>query len=195
MDTVMEHIKKVFIDLKRNNQKITMLTCYDYCFSKLMDGLVDLILIGDSMGMVVYGDKNTKDVTIEMMERHTKAVARGAKRSHVVADMPINTYNSPDDAVFNARKLIEAGASSVKIEGNWPGVVSALNRNNIPVMGHIGLTPQSAEKYCVQGKSPEDAQRIIEEAESQSAKIQAEAVILLFLNVYLKIWQNKLLKR
>jgi 3-methyl-2-oxobutanoate hydroxymethyltransferase len=149
----------------KGQRKIVMLTCYDFQHAKLLEEAgIDLLLVGDSLGMVVLGYADTKNVTLEEMLHHTRAVARGAKKTHIVGDMPINTYNTPEEAVKNAKKFIEAGAHSVKVEGLKEEVVKALIENKIPVMGHLGLLPQTAEKYCVQGKTEEEAERIFQEA-------------------------------
>lgn len=161
----------------KGKEKIVMLTCYDYCTAKIMDGLVDFILVGDSLGMVVYGEKDTKSVKLEDVSRHCVAVSRGASNTHIVGDMPINTYNNPEDAIANARKFIEAGAHSVKIEGCKPEVVKALIDEGIPVLGHLGLLPQTAESFKVQGKDEEDASRIFEEAKILD-KIGVYAIVL-----------------
>ncbi len=157
-------IKETLKQLKKSNKKITMLTCYDYCTAKIIDGLIDLILVGDSMGMVVYGEKGTKQTNIQQMEDHIKAVARGTQKSHIIGDMTINTYSTPEEALTNASKLKLAGADSVKIEGNKPEIIKKLVNNNIPVMGHIGLLPQTAKKYCVKGKTTKEAEQLLKDA-------------------------------
>ena len=159
------NIKEQCLEWK-NNEKIVMLTCYDYCTAKIMDNLVDFILVGDSLGMVVYGEKDTKSVTMEVIERHCKAVAKGATNTHIVGDMPINTYNNKADAIENAKRFIQAGAHSVKIEGCKEDVVKALITNEIPILGHLGLLPQTAEAFKVQGKTDEDAEKILEQAKT-----------------------------
>jgi 3-methyl-2-oxobutanoate hydroxymethyltransferase len=123
-----------------------------------------MILVGDSSGMVVQGYPDTKSVTLEDMLFHTRAVARGAPKTLVVGDMPIHTYDTPPQGLANARKFLEAGADAVKIEGNRPEVISTLLKQEIPVMGHIGLLPQTAEKAQVQGKTPEQADRLWRDA-------------------------------
>mgnify|MGYP006428945975 CR=1 FL=1 len=152
--------------LWKNKEKIVMLTCYDYCTAKIMDNLVDFILVGDSLGMVVYGEKDTKSVTMEVIERHCKAVARGSTNTHIVGDMPINTYNTPEVAIENAKRFIQAGAHSVKIEGCKEDVVKSLITESIPVLGHLGLLPQTAEAFKVQGKTDEDAEEILKQAKT-----------------------------
>ncbi len=146
-------------------QKIVMLTAYDYPTAKIIDEVgIDYILVGDSLGMVVLGYKDTKSITMDDMLHHVKAVVRGATETHLVADMPINTYNTVGDALKNARLFIGAGAYSVKIEGNKQDVIKALIKAKIPVMGHLGLLPQTAEVYKVQGKEQKDAKQIYDDA-------------------------------
>lgn len=150
---------------KKGKEKIVMLTAYDYQTAKILDEVgIDLILVGDSLGMVVQGYSDTKSVTMADMIYHTKAVARGAKKTPIIGDMPINTYNTPEQALANAKKFIEAGAHSVKIEGNKPEVVKALLNAGIPVQGHLGMLPQTADAYKVRGKTPEEAEQIFKDA-------------------------------
>ncbi len=149
----------------RHNSNIVMLTAYDYQIAKILEEIgIDLILVGDSLGMVVLGYKDTKSVTMEDMIHHTKAVARGATNTPIIGDMPINAYNTIEDAVRNAKRLLEAGAHGVKIEGNPPAIVDALLREGIPVMGHLGLLPQSAERYQLKGKEKAEADQILADA-------------------------------
>lgn len=146
-------------------RKVVMLTAYDYQVAKILDASgVDIILVGDSLGMVVLGHGDTKSVTMEDMVRHTAAVAKGTRSALVVSDMPIDTYNNPKDAVENAERLIDAGAGAVKLEGYNPEVIEALALSGIPVMGHVGLLPQTAEAYRVRGKRAEEAERIRSDA-------------------------------
>ena len=147
----------------KSKQKIVMLTAYDFPTAKLMDGIVDIILVGDSLGMVVLGYENTTRVTMQDMARATGAVARGAKSALVVGDLPIGTYDNVEDALRNANFLLKAGAHAVKIERK-PEIAEFLVKNGIEVMGHIGLTPQTITNFKVQGKDEEDAKRLMEEA-------------------------------
>ncbi len=150
---------------KKGKEKIVMLTAYDYQMAKILDeSRIDLILVGDSLGMVVQGHMDTKSVTIEDMIYHTRNVARGARNIPIVGDMPINSERTVEDALRNARRFLEAGAHGVKIEGNRPRVVKSLLDAGIPVMGHVGLLPQKAESYRLKGKKPEEAQRIFNDA-------------------------------
>ncbi len=146
-------------------RRVAMLTAYDYQMARLLDGAgVDLILVGDSLGMVVLGYEGTRQVTMADMVRHTEAVARGAESAVVVSDMPIGTYEGVGDALENAGRLMEAGADAVKLEGNRADAVGALISSGIPVMGHLGLLPQTAEEFKVRGKKREEAERIFADA-------------------------------
>ena len=155
----------------REGQKLTMLTAYDYTFAQLVDEAgVDMVLIGDSLGMVVQGHSNTLPVTIDDLIYHTRCVARGVSRAHIMADMPFLSYQvSHEEAVMNAGLLIKAGAESVKIEGGeeMGDLVWYMNKIGIPVMAHVGLKPQSIHTmggYKVQGKGRKDAETILNDA-------------------------------
>lgn len=160
------------MEMKQKGEKISMLTAYDYATASLIDQAgIPMILVGDSLGMVVLGYESTIPVTIEEMLHHTKAVVKGAKNAMVVGDMPFMTYHTTtSDAVYNAgRFLKEAGAQAVKLEGgeNMAEVVRKVVSTGIPVMGHIGLTPQAIHQlggFKVQGKSLEAAERLIKDA-------------------------------
>jgi 3-methyl-2-oxobutanoate hydroxymethyltransferase len=159
-------------EAKNKNEKITMLTAYDYSTAKLMDQAgVNAILVGDSLGMVILGYTDTISVTMEDMIHHTKAVANGCENTLVVADMPFMSYQtSVYDAVVNAGRLMKEGrAGAIKLEGGREIVpqVEAIVKASIPVMGHLGLTPQSINAFGgfkVQGKNEENAKKIIEDA-------------------------------
>lgn len=156
-----------FDELKmlKKKRKIVILTAYDYQIAKILDGIgIDLILVGDSLGMVMLGYKNTKSVTMQEMLHHTRAVARGAKNTPIVGDMPINSYNTPAAVLKNAKNFLDAGAHGVKIEGNKPEIIKALLNENIPVMGHVGLLPQTAEQHRVRGKDEAEAEKIFSDA-------------------------------
>lgn len=153
-------------------EKISMLTAYDYTMATLADEAgVDMILVGDSLGMVVQGNANTLPVSIEDMVYHTRCVARGVHRAHVMADMPFMSYQvSHEMAVDNAGLLIKAGAESVKLEGGEEigDLVWYLNKVGIPVMGHIGLKPQNIHTmggYKVQGKTKMDGEGLLADAQ------------------------------
>lgn len=157
---------------KREQRKITMLTAYDYPFARIVDEAgIDAILVGDSVGMVVQGLENTLPVTMDEMIYHTKIVSRAVKNAMVIGDLPFMSYQaSVEEAVRNAgRFLKEAGASAVKIEGGAEVAehIRAMTRSDMPVMAHIGLTPQSIHRiggYKIQGRTEESAKRLIEEA-------------------------------
>ncbi len=149
-----------------------MLTAYDYSTAKIVDNAgADVILVGDSLGMVVLGYPDTLSVTVDDMLHHTRAVARGVSRALIVGDMPYLSYHvSIEESVRNAGAFIRAGAHAVKVEGGKPGrirTIEAIRDAEIPVMGHVGLTPQSVNDlggFKLQGKSAEDARRLIDEA-------------------------------
>jgi 3-methyl-2-oxobutanoate hydroxymethyltransferase len=150
---------------KKAREKIIMLTAYDFQMARILDHSgVDLILVGDSSGMVVQGYATTREVTMADMIFHVRAVARGAKDTPIIGDMPINSSNTAKESVANAKLFIESGAHGVKIEGNKPDVIETLIDEGIPVMGHVGMLPQATEKYRVKGKDPEEARRIIQDA-------------------------------
>ncbi|MDA8106461.1 MAG: 3-methyl-2-oxobutanoate hydroxymethyltransferase [Nitrospiraceae bacterium] len=161
-----------FMKKKAEGKKITMLTAYDYPFARIVDEAgIDAILVGDSLGMVVQGLENTLPVSMDEMIYHTKLVTRAVKNAMVVGDMPFMSYQAGvTDAVRNAgRFLKEAGAAAIKLEGGAEVAdqIRAMTRSDIPVMAHIGLTPQSIHRmggYKVQGKTEEAADRLIEEA-------------------------------
>ena len=156
---------------KKRGERITMLTAYDATMARLLDRAgIDALLVGDSMGMVIMGEATTIPVTLDAMIHHTRAVTRGAKRALVVADMPFMTYQvSVAEALRNAGRLIqEGGAAAVKLEGGR-GVVETTARLvevGIPVMGHLGLTPQSVHQqgFRPQARHPEDAEELLAEA-------------------------------
>lgn len=167
--------KKTLQDLDkkmRDGRPITMLTAYDYSSAMLVDSAgIDVILVGDSLGMVMLGLESTVPVTMEEMLHHCRAVARGARQPHLVGDMPFMSYQADvAEAVHNAGRFLKEGAmDSVKVEGGQEIVdkVRAIVGAGIPVMGHIGLTPQSLSKlggYRVQGKTASDARRLLNDA-------------------------------
>lgn len=145
--------------------KFAVLTAYDATTANFLEEVgIELILVGDSLANTVLGYKDTKSISLEEMLHHTRAVVRGATNTPIIGDMPINTYTNPAFAIINAKKFLGAGAHGVKIEGAKIEVVEALREKGIEVMGHIGLTPQTAEQYKVQGKNGEEAKRLKEEA-------------------------------
>ncbi len=163
-----------FLKKKNEKQKITMLTAYDCSTAKYFDEAgVDSILVGDSLGMVVLGYDSTHKVTMEEMKIFTSAVARGSKRSLIVADMPFMSYHQTvAEAVKNAGELVQAGAYAVKIEGASEHILEVVKRcveSGIPVVGHLGFTPQYLNVlggYKVQGKTFENTKKILEQAKN-----------------------------
>ena len=162
------------LSMKERGERIVVLTCYDALFARLLDGVgVDVLLVGDSVNQILAGEETTLSATLDQMIYHTKMVRRGAARALVVCDMPFLTYQvSPADAIRNAgRVLQETGCHAVKLEGGTPvvGTVRALVDVGIPVMGHLGLTPQSVHAlggYRVQGRDERTAERLKVEAKA-----------------------------
>lgn len=160
------------IQFKQQGRPIVTLTAWDYAIAQLLDSAgVDIILVGDSLAMVTLGYQTTLPVTLEEMLHHTKAVRRGVKRALVVCDLPFLSYQeSPQQAMHSAGlALKEAGAQAVKLEGGYPAMIETVARltlAGIPVMGHVGLTPQSVHQlgYRQQGKTAETGERIFQEA-------------------------------
>jgi 3-methyl-2-oxobutanoate hydroxymethyltransferase len=158
------------LERKRTHQPITALTAYDYATARLADEAgIDLLLVGDSLAMVVMGLESTLPVTVDEMLHHTRAVRRGVRRAMLVADMPYGSYHlSADEGVANAMRFVkEGGAEAVKVEGPRTELVERLVAAEIPVVGHIGLTPQSVHRmggYKVQGKTASDYARLRKEA-------------------------------
>ncbi len=164
---------KDIIDMKKNGKKISVLTSYDYALASLCDKAgVDILLVGDSAGMVVLGYENTLPVTMEQMEIFVGAVSRAKQNALIVGDLPFMSYQaSISDAISNSGRLIKAGADAVKLEGGSAMVdtVSAITETGIPVMGHIGFQPQTTaltQGYKVQGKTFEAAKQLIEDAKA-----------------------------
>jgi 3-methyl-2-oxobutanoate hydroxymethyltransferase len=171
-------VKKVTIpklqQMKERGERIAVLTAYDATFARLLDAAgADVLLVGDSLGMVIQGHPSTLPVTLDQMVYHCSAVVRGVKQAHVVVDLPFGSYQASDDeAVRSASRLLaEGGAEAVKLEGGaeFAGTVARLVRGSIPVMGHLGLTPQSVHRfggYGVQGRTPGQASRLREDAQA-----------------------------
>lgn len=163
-----------FQKMKVSKEKITMLTAYDYLTAKILDSCgIEVILVGDSLGMVIDGYETTLPVTVEDIIYHTKSVAKGATHSFIVGDMPFMSYQiSVEEAKRNACRIIkEGGANAVKLEGgvNVEKIIKAITDIDIPVMGHIGLTPQSIHRmggYKVQGKNGEEQKKILQDAKA-----------------------------
>ncbi len=160
-----------FARWKKKGERIVMITAYDVLFARIFDDVgVDAILVGDSLGQVVLGLPNTLGVTMEDMVRHTGAAARGTRRAFLIADMPFLSFQTgPEEAIRNAGRLLQAGAEAVKLEGgrSVESTIGAIARCDIPVMGHVGLTPQSVHRmggYRVQGKEEAQRQRLRDDA-------------------------------
>jgi 3-methyl-2-oxobutanoate hydroxymethyltransferase len=174
---------KNFTEMKRSGQRITALTAYDYPTARLLDESgIDIILVGDSVGMVVLGYEDTTRVTLPEMLHHTRAVARGVKRALLVADMPIHTYDSPEQAVGTARELVGAGAQAVKLEGgvSFARHIEAIVQAGISVMGHIGMLPQSVREeggYRLKGRSQSEVEQLIRDGHAVE-RAGAFAVVL-----------------
>lgn len=163
----------VFQQHKREGKKLILVTAYDALFARIVEQAgIDAILVGDSLGVVVQGKPDTLSVTMEDMLYHTKLVAGAAQRALVIADMPFLSYQvSVEEAVRNAGRLLQAGAAAVKLEGGAAVVdrVQAMTRFGIPVVGHLGMTPQSVHRYGgykVQGKQPEQADALLADAKA-----------------------------
>ncbi|WP_020563691.1 3-methyl-2-oxobutanoate hydroxymethyltransferase [Methylosarcina fibrata] len=154
--------------MKQRGEKISCLTAYDASFSAIIDQAgIDLMLVGDSLGMVIQGSDATLQVSIRDMAYHTRAVCKARRRAFVVADLPFMTYPTPLVAAQNAAKLMRAGAQMVKLEGARTDCIRFLVDQGIPVCGHLGLLPQSINQlggYRVQGREPADAEKILTEA-------------------------------
>lgn len=156
---------------KATGEIISSLTAYDYPTARLLDEAgIDFILVGDSLGMVFAGLEDTTGVTIDHMIYHTQVVARGVKRALLGADLPYHSYESPDQALENARRLMDAGADAVKLEGGTSQIdqVTHLIQNGIPMIGHIGMLPQRIKEegaYKKKGRSRDDAERLLKSAQ------------------------------
>ena len=162
--------------LRAKGEKIAVLTCYDASFATLLEASgVDVLLVGDSLGMVLQGHASTLPVTLDDMIYHTNCVARAAQRAFIVSDMPFGTFQaSPQEAFEHAARLLAAGAHMVKLEGGavMADTVAFLTRRGIPVCAHIGLTPHSVHQlggYRVQGRSTADAQQLVQDAQALEA--------------------------
>ena len=174
---------KDFREMKRRSEKITALTAYDYPTARLLDESgIDIILVGDSLGMVVLGYEDTTRVTLDEMLHHTRAVARGVKRALLIADMPIHTYDTPEAALATAKQFVAAGAQGVKLEGGGGRVtqIEAITGAGIPFMAHIGMLPQSVREeggYRVKGRTQAEAEALIADARAVE-KAGAFSVVL-----------------
>ena len=158
------------IRARKGGPRLAMLTAYDYPTARALDACgLDILLVGDSVGEVELGFDTTRAVTLEMICHHVRAVRRGAAATHVCGDLTAGTYRTPQEAVESARALVEAGADSVKLEGGLIPQVAAIIADGIPVMGHVGLLPQTAEVYRREGTTPEEAERIAAAARALDA--------------------------
>ena len=158
------------VAMKRASEKIAMLTCYDATFADAMDHAgVDIILVGDSLGMVVQGKSSTVGVRVEDVAYHTACVSQGLERTFLLADMPFGSYHNESTAMENAVELMAAGGAMVKLEGAGPmiGIVDYLTCRGVPVCAHLGLTPQSVNQlggFKVQAREEEEARQLLDDA-------------------------------
>jgi 3-methyl-2-oxobutanoate hydroxymethyltransferase len=179
----MTKLVEKYREIKRRGEKVTALTAYDYPTARLLDESgIDIILVGDSLGMVVLGYEDTTSVTLEEMLHHTRAVARGVKSALVVGDMPIHTFDTPNEAVATARRFIDAGAQAVKLEGGVSHVahIEAITDAGIPYVAHIGMLPQHVREqggYKVKGKTQSEAEALLADARAVE-KAGAFSVVL-----------------
>ena len=161
-----EKIKKILS--KKNNTKIVCLTSYSKNFSEILDDYTDIILVGDSLGSVLYSFDSTKKVSLDMMIEHSKSVRQGIKKSLMVVDMPYNTYRNKKEALLNAKKIIKfTKADAIKLEGGSKikEIIKFLKKNKINVMGHLGILPQSQKgKFRYKGKTSSERKRLLEDA-------------------------------
>ncbi|WP_028775913.1 3-methyl-2-oxobutanoate hydroxymethyltransferase [Shimazuella kribbensis] len=153
-----------FLQAQKGKRKIAMATGYDYPTAVLLDQTnMDVVLIGDSVGTNVLGYQSEKEVTLDDIIHHTKAVNRGIKNAYIVADLSYQTYTNPDMALTNAKKLLASGANGIKLEGYHPSIIHHLHKNHIEVWAHIGYNAQFHEKAAIQGKSFSQAKQLLTE--------------------------------
>ena len=162
-------MKKKILDLikKKNRQKIVSLTAYSKNVASILDNYCDIILVGDSLGSVLYNYKSTREVSLDMMINHSKSVRMGIKKTLMVVDMPHNTYRNSKEALKNAKKImLKTKCHAVKLEGGKKiyEIIKTLIKNNIPVMGHLGLLPQSDKTFKFKGKKKSERERILKDA-------------------------------
>ena len=161
----MDKIKKLIA--KKNKSKIVSLTAYSKNVASILDNYCDIVLVGDSLGSVLYNYKSTRQVTLDMMIEHSKSVRMGVKKALMVVDMPHNTYRNPKEALKNAKKIIsKTKCDAVKLEGGKKiyNSIQTLIKNKIPVMGHLGLLPQSDKTFKFKGKKKSERENILKEA-------------------------------
>ena len=159
--------KIIKIQKKKGKIKIVCLTAYSKSIAKILDNYVDIILVGDSMANVLYGHKNTHKISLENIIQHTLSVKMGVKKSLLVADMPIGSYSNPKIALKNAKTILKkTGCDAIKIESNKQNykIIDFIVRKKIPVMGHIGFTPQFKKKFKIEGQSAKERNKLIKEA-------------------------------
>jgi 3-methyl-2-oxobutanoate hydroxymethyltransferase len=179
----MTNLVEKYREMKKRGEKVTALTAYDYPTARLLDESgIDIILVGDSLGMVVLGYEDTTSVSLDEMLHHTRAVARGVKSALVVGDMPIHTFATPAQAVATAKQFIDAGAQAVKLEGgvSHTAHIAAITDAGIPYMAHIGMLPQQVREqggYRVKGKTQSEAEALIADARAVE-KAGAFSVVL-----------------
>jgi 3-methyl-2-oxobutanoate hydroxymethyltransferase len=179
----MTNLVEKYREMKKRGEKVTALTAYDYPTARLLDESgIDIILVGDSLGMVVLGYEDTTSVSLDEMLHHTRAVARGVKSALVVGDMPIHTFATPAQAVATAKQFIDAGAQAVKLEGgvSHSAHIEAITDAGIPYMAHIGMLPQQVRAqggYKVKGKTQSEAEALIADARAVE-KAGAFSVVL-----------------
>lgn len=158
---------KPFVDGYLAGRKLVVVTAYDFWQARLVDQSgADMILVGDSLGMVEQGRDSTAGVTLDQMVYHTRMAARGRQGLPIVADLPLHSYDDPETAVESSKLLMAAGADAVKFEGNPAGIANAILGAGIPVMGHLGLLPQTAADFKVRGKDASEAAQILADAQS-----------------------------
>jgi 3-methyl-2-oxobutanoate hydroxymethyltransferase len=163
MEIYMKKYKDYLIQKKAEGTKVTMLTCYDYPTAVLEDAAgIDVIFVGDSVGTNMLGYTSETEVSMDDMIHHLKAVRRGVTNAYLLVDMPYKSYDTPELALRNARIFVENGADGVKLEGMQEEVIKYLVNNDIEVVGHLGLNPQFHERRAVQGKTIEEATKLIE---------------------------------
>ena len=161
----MDKIKKLIA--KKNKSKVVSLTAYSKNIASILDNYCDIVLVGDSLGSVLYNYKSTRQVTLDMMIEHSKSVRMGVKKALMVVDMPHNTYRNPKEAIKNAKKIISnTKCDAVKLEGGKKiyNSIQTLIKNKIPVMGHLGLLPQSDKTYKFKGKKKSERENILKDA-------------------------------
>src|SRR5574344_2605136 len=150
---------------KKNGEKVSVITAYDFAFAKMAEAAhIDQILVGDSLANVMLGYSSTREIGMNEMIIFTRAVSKGAPNTHIISDMPYLSDSNPTLALENAKHLLDAGAHSVKLEGAKEDVIEILLKNNSPVMGHLGLLPQTAKSFKQFGKSSEEADQLLKDA-------------------------------